>query len=97
MIQRTMGEPIVHPFMMIAILLRILEHEEAANIKKYIDWCLGIKGFVNTDYFMFVKELMMILESNRGSIGECYAFYKEREKKISNTVVGFLVSKMMGQ
>lgn len=97
MIQRTMGEPIVHPFMMIAILLRILEHEEAANIKKYIDWCLSIKGFMNTDYFMFVKEIMVILESNRGSIGECYAFYKEREKKFSNAVVGFLVSKIMGQ
>jgi len=96
-IQNALNEQIVYPFMMIAILLRILEQQEMTNIHKYIDWCLGIKGFVNTDYFMFVNELMVILESNRGSIGECYAFYKEREKKFSNTVVAFLVSKMMGQ
>lgn len=94
-IQNSMGEPIVHPFMMIAILLRILVNEEVDSIDKYIDWCLGVKGFMNTDYYMFIKEVMIILDSNEGGLNECYAFYKEREKGFSNVVIAFLVSKMM--
>jgi tetratricopeptide (TPR) repeat protein len=94
-IQNTMGEPIVHPFMMIAIMLRILVNEEVESIDKYIDWCLGVKGFMNTDYYMFIKEVMIILESNEGDLNECYAFYKEREKGFSNVVIAFLVSKML--
>lgn len=94
-IQNAMGEPIVHPFMMIAIMLRILVNEEVDSIDKYIDWCLGVKGFMNTDYYMFIKELMIILESNEGDINECYAFYKEREIGFSNVVIAFLVSKML--
>lgn len=94
-IQNSMGEPIVHPFMMIAILLRILVNEEVDSIDKYIDWCLGVKGFMNTDYYMFIKEVMIILDSNEGGLNECYAFYKEREKGFSNVVIAFLVSKML--
>jgi tetratricopeptide (TPR) repeat protein len=94
-IQNSMGEPIVHPFMMIAIMLRILVNEEVDSIDKYIDKCLGVNGFMNTDYYMFIKEMMMILDSNEGDMNECYTFYREREKGFSNVVVEFLVSKII--
>ena len=90
-----MSEPIVHPFMMIAIMLRILVNEEVDSIDKYIDRCLGVNGFMNTDYYMFIKEMMMILDSNEGDMNECYTFYRKREKGFSNVVVEFLVSKII--
>lgn len=95
-IQKTMDNPIIYPFMMIAILLRILANEETNQVDKYFEWCLGVKGFMNTEYYLFIEEIRHILESNGGKqkINDCYTFYCAREGGFSNVVVAFLVSKL---
>jgi tetratricopeptide (TPR) repeat protein len=95
-IQKTMDYPIVYPFMMIAILLRILMNEDLDCADKYFEWCLGVKGFMNTEYYLFIEEIRHILDSNGGKqkINDCYTFYCAREGGFSNVVVAFLVSKL---
>ena len=95
-IQKTMNAPIVYPFMTIAILLRILANE-TTQVDKYFEWCLGVKGFMNTEYYLFIEEIRHILESNGGKqkINDCYTFYCAREGGFSNVVVAFLVSKLV--
>jgi tetratricopeptide (TPR) repeat protein len=58
-IQKTLNQPIVYPFMMIAIMLRILSNDENNNTQKYIDWCLGVDGFSTTDYYMFITPFLI--------------------------------------
>ena len=95
-IQKTMNDPIVYPFMTIAILLRILANEDTTQVDKYFEWCLGVKGFMNTEYYLFIEEIRHILESNGGKqkMNECYTFYCAREGGFTNVVVAFLVSKL---
>jgi tetratricopeptide (TPR) repeat protein len=100
-IQKTMNDPIVYPFMMIAILLRILVNEDLDRADKYFEWCLGVKGFMNTEYHIFVKELMIIVKSGdlgndkKQQILETYLNYTKKDIVFNNIIVSFLVSQII--
>jgi len=96
-IQKTMNEPIVYPFMMISILLRILMNEYRETIDKYIDGCLDVKGFGNTEYYAFIRKILLILKSDgnkKKRIDECYAYYRNKDGGFNNAVISFLVSQL---
>jgi tetratricopeptide (TPR) repeat protein len=96
-IQKTTNEQILYPFMMISILLRILVNEDKSSIERYIDSCLGVGTFLNTDYFVFIRELIYIIYSNleqlekKQKMNDCYKFYSKREAGFNNIVVSHLV------
>lgn len=100
-IQKTMDYPIIYPFMMIAILLRILVNEDLDRADKYFEWCLGVKGFMDTDYHIFVKELMIIVKSGdlgndkKQQILETHLNYTKKDIVFNNIIVSFLVSKII--
>ena len=96
-IQKTQNEQLLYPFMMISILLRILVNEEKSSIERYIDSCLGVGTFLNTDYFVFIREILYIIYSNleqlekKQKMNDCYKFYSKREAGFNNIVVSHLV------
>lgn len=94
-IQKTLNEPIVYPFMMIAIMLRILSNDENNNIQKYINWCLGVDGFSTTDYYMFIKDVLKYMKTDKNLLNIRYMSYCERGNGFNNVVVSFLMSQIM--
>lgn len=96
-IKKIINEPIVYPFMMISILLRILVNEYRETIDNYIDMYLEIKGFSTTDYYAFLRKILLILKSDgnkRKMIDECYGIYRNKSGGFNNAVVLFLISKI---